>query len=120
MTIEFNQPLVRPKFMEKSGRRELLDKNSVDMTKIIGLEFGVQSDANPKRMQYFMEILEWSSNNLKLQISFADPSIISQGNLNDKMTMRIKNPSYFTSSVSGEVYAEKNQDSSKLDISVFQ
>ena len=120
MTIEFNQPLVRPKFMEKSGRRELLDSNSVDMTKIIGLEFGVQSDANPERMQYFMEILEWGSNNLKLQISFADPSIISLGNRNDQMTMRIKNPSYFTSAATGEVYEEENQDSSGLDISVFQ
>jgi hypothetical protein len=66
MNIEFNQPLAVPDFIQKTGRRALLDINSVDITKIIGLEFAVQSDANPNRMKYYMDILEWTPNNLKL------------------------------------------------------
>lgn len=77
MIIEFNQELIVPKFMQKSGKRGLLDKNSVDLTKIIGLQFEVQSDANPKRMKYFIEILDWTTDYLKLQINFGDPNIIS-------------------------------------------
>lgn len=120
MIIEFNQALDVPLFMQETKRRGLLNKNSVDMTKIIGLEFALQSDANPKKMKYFMDILEWTPNNLQLQINFADPNMISMGNLNDKISMKIKNPSYFSSSISGEVYEAAKQDPSGFEISVSQ
>lgn len=118
MNIEFNQPLDVPEFMLKSERRALLGKNSVDMTKIIGLEFTVQSDVNPKKLQYYIEIIEWTTQNLKLKFNFADTSKISQGLMNDKMSIQIKNPTYFASSLSGETYKAPKEDLSGLSLSV--
>jgi hypothetical protein len=38
-----------------------------------------------------------------------DPNMISKGNLNDKIEIKVRNPTYFVSVASGEVYDKTKQ-----------
>ena len=51
---------------------------------------------------------------MSLKVTFSNPSLISQGRLNDRMSIEIKNPSFFTSELSGEMFDVEDPENQKL------
>lgn len=64
---------------------------------------------NPKLVKYNIQLLDWTTKELELLVDFADPSMISKGTLNDKIEIKVRNPTYFVSDESGEIYDKTKQ-----------
>ena len=65
------------------------------------MNFVLKSDVNPEDIKYHMEVEYWLPNELKINVNFTDPTMISKGTERDTIYMKIKNPDWFRSAETG-------------------
>ena len=66
---------------------------NIDVSRdILNLDFLLKSDTNPKKMEYSLEVKEWTTDKINIQINFTDPLQVSQGFDRDTVYFNLKNP----------------------------
>ena len=50
-----------------------------------------------EKIVYEYEVINWTNEDILIQIDFTDPSLISKGNYNDQLNINVKNPMMFIS-----------------------
>ena len=53
-------------------------------------------------------MVEWTAKGMSIQMNFTDPLRVSSGVSSDSLVAVIKNPNFFTSSVTGDVMTKEN------------
>ena len=64
MGLGFNQPLAVPSFTDKKGRRRLVDKDQIDMSKVMGIKMEPKSHVEAEKLKYYIEVVEWTEDKL--------------------------------------------------------
>jgi len=59
-----------------------------------------------EELSFFLEIVEWKNDSMKLNMNFTNPLQVSVGNMNDQVVCTVKNRFLFVSSQSGKVLSE--------------
>lgn len=81
-TIKFNQLMQIPEF-GKLGRKLGISNETIALSNInvardiLNLDFILKSDTDPKEIKYSLELKEWSTKRIGIQIYFEDPLQIS-------------------------------------------
>ena len=64
-------------------------------------------------MEFFVDLVDWNEKSIELQFNFSKPLIISQGEVLDKVYIKIKDRSWFVAKESGwpvdEDFVKKDQ-----------
>lgn len=91
--------------LDANGKRVLVGLEEIDVARdIVDIKFVQKGDEEEgKEQKYFLQLTNWTSNNIEIFVNFTDPLAISNGINNDAMIVNFKNPSLFVSKSSGEV-----------------
>ena len=90
ISLNFNQPLVVPSFLDQSGdassSRRLLSGSSsngkispknINVNEVVKLDFLLKSQESD--IKYSLELQNWGSTEVAIKINFTEPLLISQG-----------------------------------------
>ena len=116
-TIKPNVPIYRPaifdpepvgevtgKFTESKRGRKLLAYHEIDVSRdLIDFTFILNSEEDASKIEYSLDLVKWAEDEIKVQINFKDPNIISQGLNLDQVLCRVKKRHMFVSKESGEI-----------------
>lgn len=98
MTVNFNQLLLIPNFLDASGSQfkkddngeSIMDKamsgrktvalSALNVTRdVMEFMFILKSDVKPEMIQYDLEIKDWNMEKMDVHVNFSDPLLISKG-----------------------------------------
>lgn len=99
VSMKFNQPILIP---DEYSSRLLCEDSTEDLnpaSNIFEVSFNVNS--NEGCLGYTTVISEWASTEVKIQILFDDPFMVSRGNDNDEMNIKLLKSELFVSEASG-------------------
>ena len=97
--MKFNQPLRVPRFLDQQNDergRTLISLKDLDVSRdIVQVQFVSRNDEEGVSKEFFLELTEWTPNNLAIKVNFTDPLSVSQGDSEDQLICKIKNPQIF-------------------------
>jgi hypothetical protein len=78
VTLSFDQEMLIPNFGKKerslADSKKTIGLHNIDVSRdILNLDFILKSDINPKDIIYSLELKEWSTKKIGIQIDFKDP-----------------------------------------------
>lgn len=77
--------------------------NQIDVSRdLIDFSFILNSDVESDKVEFTLMLTEWEESQLKIQINFTDPLIISKGISPDQVLCRVKRRDLFVSKLTGE------------------
>ena len=63
-----------------TAARKLIPLSALDVTRdVLDIDFQLSSDNDPSDIKYFLEITSWELEEMKVQVNFSDPLMISRG-----------------------------------------
>ena len=80
VTLSFDQSMQIPKFGKRrlGESNETLGLSNIDVSRdMLNLDFILKSETNPRDVKYSLELKEWSSKKVGIQVNFTDPLSIS-------------------------------------------
>jgi len=84
--VLFNQPLIVPMFineilnMTENTTLSLVGLEEIDVSRdILELRFVLNSNEDPDKIKFYIELKEWNEKHLIVDVNFTDPLIISKG-----------------------------------------
>jgi hypothetical protein len=95
VSLQFNQEIYTP---DDLGRRRLA---SFAVDDLFDISYG---SAEP--IGYSTELLQWTSTQVDVKLTFDNPFEVSRGRTNDQLRMRVANPGMFVAKSSGEPLAQ--------------
>lgn len=80
---------------------------------LFDIEFDIFNEAGQNgNLEYFVDLVDWNEMRVQLQFNFSKPLIISQGEVLDKIYIKIKDRKWFVAKESGwpveEIYVKKD------------
>ena len=95
-------------------RRQLLLMSEINVGRdLFDIEFDIFNEAGQNgNLEYFVDLVDWNEMRVQLQFNFSKPLIISQGEVLDKIYIKIKDRKWFVAKESGwpveEIYVKKD------------
>ena len=113
LKIGFDHIMKVPDFVQNGQRRrlnmthhmgrKLIALNELDVTRdLLELNFIMKSDVDPNDIGYSIILNEWTPSTFDVSVNITTPLLISKGLYRDTLYVKIKDPSLFVSSESGE------------------
>ena len=73
--MDFNQKLLIPSFIDEAAKTN----ETVDVSSFLSIKYAIKSDIEPEKIQFHLKFIEWSPDNMKFQIFFDEPLLVSNG-----------------------------------------
>jgi hypothetical protein len=67
----------------------------------------LKGDEEAEDLNYELVLQDWTPNKIDIKINFTNPEMISTGHSSDGMSIKVKEPGLFRSTVSGEKLPEQ-------------
>ena len=104
LTISTDQEMVIPDFesmtmVTKDGERGLVAVSKIDPSSIINIKFILKSDRD--NVKFYAVFKEWNSKQIKIQMVYDNPSLISNGASRDVIYCKMKTPQLIRSKANG-------------------
>lgn len=98
LSVKFNQKMRVPGFLTKtdSKGRRLVELSEIDVARdVIDVQFVSRNDDETSKKDFFLDLKDWTSDKIELQVNFTDPLSVSYGNQQDSIITKIKNAELF-------------------------
>ena len=109
VTIGFNQILSLPFFARNQtnnplpevlkkdkGKRKLVSMQDINVARdVVSFQYVFRQDQEPKNFTYALTLIEWTPINMKVEIDFSKPLMVSRGNLQDEIVLVVKDRKLF-------------------------
>ena len=125
LSLKFNQEMVIPPFVEAmnlgesqkgSNRRVLASLDEIDPSEFLEIIVVKKGNEPPSDSQFSTNIKKWTPQGIVMKMNFDKPLSVSNGRYTDKMRIKIKEPEYFISAVTGEMILPENTISPAVSI----
>lgn len=92
-----------PSFLDEASRgRGLIGLKDLDVSRdIVEIQFISRNDDEGADKEFFLEMTEWNPENIAIHVNFTDPLSVSQGDSEDQIVCKIKNPQIFVPEADG-------------------
>lgn len=85
---------------------------------VLDLQFitkgGSEDPDDSADVNFFMTMTGWDSNGIKVKVNFSDPSVVSAGEVEDKVLCTIQNRDLFVAKATGKVLGEDKAKVSQI------
>ena len=104
LTLTIDQEMMIPDFKNltfatKDGERGLAAVSKIDPSSIMSLRFILKSDRD--NVKFYAVFKEWNSKQIKIQMVYDNPSLISNGARRDVIYCKMKTPQLIRSEANG-------------------
>lgn len=62
---------------------------------LVDVTFLMKSDVDPASIEYTVALKEWSATDIKFKFNFSNPLLLSRGEEQDAVLLKLKNPEMF-------------------------
>jgi len=108
--MDFNQPLIPPTFggtQDEATGRLLMNFDQLNVARdVVDIKFISKNGEEDDKLEYSLVIEDWTPEKLRIFVNFTNPTLVSNGGIEDSMIFKIQNPDLFRSAESGEPITE--------------